>query len=495
MCVTDHPVANHALESCSSGCMYSNQVSFCRWAGAQLDHTQVVSSPQQLYTYSSYIQDGAPDKETSWPPQGYILAPQPQQQILQPQPPQQHTTQPHQQHPAMYGQTHEPVHAVPQVLQHMRQHAAPVQYTNTFVRESVPGNPSAAHCSLQTDLCGAVWPLNQPFPIIAPSTMPSNHHAYAVLHSAQGWAGSGRVPMHASHAGGMHVQQATMQGHSPSNPSATLADSNIGSHSKASQLSTQSTVAALHMHGSMMPTPDNDGGAAMGVLANAVATSSNQNQVQPPVAENAPTMNHQPQQQQQSHQQHQRQAQHPGPLPVDHKTAVYQPNVKMEIAGHGGALHSSMQCFGRHPSPPASPPPELVDLPFDFGKFDELEHAQCHAYDDVAAHSGQSKAAEPALNDMDSIFDVPAITDSEDLFKLFTHDSQGNPMITSHIHQRHDDPSSHELEFVANGFHSAVNTTEFDVEGCGASVGDCRMAETDPTLGSYVSALGVASTS
>ena len=133
----------------------------------------------------------------------------------------------------------------------------------------------------------------------------------------------------------------------------------------------------------------------------------------------------------------------------------------------------------------------LVDLPFDFGKFDELEHA--HVYG--GAHSGQSAAADRSLNDMDSIFDVPAITDSEDLFKIFTHDSQGNPMITSHIHQRHEDP--HELEFISNVFqHSTVNTEEFEGEGIGASVGDCRMAETDPAFGgAYASTLGVTSPS
>jgi hypothetical protein len=46
--------------------------------------------------------------------------------------------------------------------------AFPLQYTNTFTREAVPGNADAAHVSMQTDLCGHSWPLDQPFPVPAP---------------------------------------------------------------------------------------------------------------------------------------------------------------------------------------------------------------------------------------------------------------------------------------------------------------------------------------
>ena len=49
----------------------------------------------------------------------------------------------------------------------------PLQYTNTFTRESVPGNSGAAHASLQTDLCGYSWPLDAPFPF---PTHPAQHH-------------------------------------------------------------------------------------------------------------------------------------------------------------------------------------------------------------------------------------------------------------------------------------------------------------------------------
>lgn len=292
-------------------------------------------------------------------------------------------------------------------------------------------------------------------------------------------------------AGGIQLQSAAMQGHNLSAPSATLADSNLASYSKASHLSAQSTVAALHMHGGMMPTPDHEVGGVMATLATAVATSSNQNQAQQPVAENAAAgMNHQHSQQQQQ------QRHHAAPLQVDHAAGVYQPSVKMELAAHESRQHSGMHEFGK-PSPPTSPPPVLVDLPFDFGKFDELEGAQSgHGFGE-AAHSDQSQPADHALNEMDSIFDVPTITDSEDLFKIFTHDSQGNPMITSHIHQRHaaEDPSDHDLDFVTNVFNSTMGPTDFECERGEGSVGDCRMAETESTLGSYVSALGVASPS
>jgi hypothetical protein len=51
----------------------------------------------------------------------------------------------------------------------------PMQYTNTFTREAVPGKEGAAHCSLQTDLCGHLWPLSQPFPFpFPPQTFPQH---------------------------------------------------------------------------------------------------------------------------------------------------------------------------------------------------------------------------------------------------------------------------------------------------------------------------------
>jgi hypothetical protein len=57
----------------------------------------------------------------------------------------------------------------------------PMQYTNTFTREAVPGNASVAHASMQTDLCGHSWPLDQPLPVPAylhqPHTQLPHMHA------------------------------------------------------------------------------------------------------------------------------------------------------------------------------------------------------------------------------------------------------------------------------------------------------------------------------
>lgn len=391
-----------------------------------------------------------------------------------------------QQKQSLYGQSRESVHAVPHGLQHMQQHAAPVQYTNTFVREAVPGNPKAANCSLQTDLCGAVWPLNQPFPIIAPSVMHGSHPAYTILTSAQAWGSNRSVPAHvAGHAGnGFHLPAPAMQGHTHSAPTSTLADSTLGS--KASHLSAQSAVPAFHVHGSMMPTPENDMGATVGVHATAVATSSNQ--VQQPAAEKATQMNHQ-QPQQQHHQARQQS------MPLSMEQVGAQPTaVKMEVA-HENQHHSSTQGFGRAPSPPASPPPDIIDLPFDFGKFDEVQGVQSGHMFGSGVHSGQSMPGDE-FNEMDSIFDMPAITDSEDMFKIFTHDNHGNPMITSHIHHRMP-VEDHGLEFVSNVFDSSVGPADFDADLYGGHAIECRMAnnESESKLGSVVSAHAVVSPS
>ena len=80
-----------------------------------------------------------------------------------------------------------PMHAVQQTQQQQQQHNVmcvpsmqmAMQYTNTFTREAVPGRVNAAHCSLQTDLCGHTWPLSQPFPYPASAQprLPSPHHS------------------------------------------------------------------------------------------------------------------------------------------------------------------------------------------------------------------------------------------------------------------------------------------------------------------------------
>jgi hypothetical protein len=448
-----------------------------------MSHSQSEAASQQVHAYNRFPQDGQTD--TSRPLQGYILTMPQQHQALHSQ----HPAQPP--HQAVYGQSHKSVPAVPQVLQHIHHQHAPVQYMNTFVREAVPGNSNAAHCSLQTDLCGAVWPLHQPFPIIMPALMQGSSPAYSFLTSAQGWgSSSGGLPVHVAHpeANVMPLQNGAMQGNAHCPPVSTLAESNLASH-----MSSQSRVPAMHVHGGMMPTPDHEVADAMGLLAAANATSSNQ--AQQPVPESAAT--EQQQQQPQKHAQPQQPVHHAASMLMDHPRAMYQqPTVKVELT-QGNVHDNALQGWSKPPSPPSSPPPELLDLPFDFCKFEELEGVQAGNVYGNTTQSGQSAPADHANTEMDSMFDVPAISDSEDLFQIFTHDYHGHPMITSHIHQRHpaEDPSDQDLEYVT--MHSGMGQGDFDGEGVGASVDRCRMAtEADSNMrSSYISALGVASTS
>jgi hypothetical protein len=102
-------------------------------------------------------------------------------------------------------------------LQPQQGKAYPSVYMNLLVREAVPGKPGAAHCSMQTDLCGNTWPLDQPFPFA--TVVPHQMLVPYMQHQAHGM-----LPPQAAHA----------------SPGATTAQSN-----PASNLSSQGHVMLL----------------------------------------------------------------------------------------------------------------------------------------------------------------------------------------------------------------------------------------------------------
>ena len=77
-------------------------------------------------------------------------------------------------------------------------------------------------------------------------------------------------------------------------------------------------------------------------------------------------------------------------------------------------------------SPPSSPPPELlVDDLFDFDRLEGTQHLA------LPTHSDD-------LQDIDAVLGMAALPGtSDDLLKMLTHDPvAGNPVLTTHIHQR-----------------------------------------------------------
>jgi hypothetical protein len=142
-----------------------------------------------------------------------------------------------QMHGYPYSALPTPHHGAPAFQQH---YTAP--FTNTLVREAVPDNPKAAHCSLQTDLCGAMWPLQQPFPF-PPLMQPPT---YALVSHPHAWDRN-MAPMRTSD--NLHASYEQAPGsRALQPPAATLTDSSIPTASKSQVSSQTGVMQSMHAH-------------------------------------------------------------------------------------------------------------------------------------------------------------------------------------------------------------------------------------------------------
>lgn len=272
-------------------------------------------------------------------------------------------------------------------------------YTNTIVREAVPGNPNAAHCCLQTDLCGATWPLNQPFPMPQPqqAVYHTQQGGYAMIaHGPGNWDGmaptygSGPLPMGVQLAGG------------PGSESTPHTLTQMSANPSSAQTHCAMTVS---VGGGDTAAGAPSGGAARGG-SGAVGAAF------------------------------------PGDLSGVHMVKAESTgapelmcNVKMERGGGTDCLAG----LPVPPSPPSSPPPELVDMLFDFDKFDDLDDLE--SFDAAGAGAPGDGGAASGTNGFGELDDMLAmvgadVTDTSELFKIFTPDVHGMPTMTTHLHQR-----------------------------------------------------------
>eukprot|EP00892_Ulva_mutabilis_P001359 jgi/Ulvmu1/11223/UM072_0060.1 len=299
---------------------------------------------------------------------------------------------------------------------HAHGHIVPFQmhshhaYTNTIIREAVPGNPNAAHCCLQTDLCGATWPLNQPFPVPQPqqAVYHTQQGSYAMIaHGPGNWNGMG--PSYGSGALPMGVQFVS----APPSESAPQTLTQTSANPSSAQTHCAMTVS---MGGGDTSAAAPSGGAAPGG-SGALGTAF------------------------------------PGDISGMHMVKAESTggpdlmcNVKMERGGGTDCIAG----LPVPPSPPSSPPPELVDMLFDFDKFDDLDNLE--SFDAAGAGAatcggGGDSSGTTGFEDLDDVLGMGGadVTDTSELFKIFTPDVHGIPTMTTHLHQRMTSEQSAEL--------------------------------------------------
>lgn len=306
----------------------------------------------------------------------------------------------HVQHSHVHGQ-------VMPVAVHHASHA----FTNTIVREAVAGNSNAAHCSLQTDLCGANWPLNQPFPMPA-------HPQGAVYHMQQGG-----YAMLAHGPGGMWDGVSTMYGNGllPVGVQFSQPPVSDAGPQALTQMSANPSSAQTHC-GMAMSVGGGDTAAAAVPSGTALAAHT--------MAGGSGTLGRV----------------YPSDMAGLHRLKAepgvgpdLMSDVKMEQGGGADCIAG----LPLPPSPPSSPPPELVDMLFDFDKFDDLDDLEsfdaggagmCGA--GAGADDGTSGAG--GFGDIDDMLGMRGadVTDTSELFKIFTPDVHGMPTMTTHLHQR-----------------------------------------------------------
>lgn len=292
-------------------------------------------------------------------------------------------------------------------VMHVPMHQPP-QYTNTIVREAVPGNTNAAHCSLQTDICGATWPLHQPFPMPAQPQSAVYHMqqgGYAMVAASPGlWDGmsstygSGLLPM------GVHF----------SGPPASDAGPHTLTQMSANPSSAQTNCAMAMSVGGGDTAAAAAPSGALPLASHTIAGGSGLGGAYPSDVAGMQRLKVEP-------------------------TAG--PDLMSDIKMEQGGGTDCMAGLPLPPSPPSSPPPELVDMLFDFDKFDDLEDLE--SFDaggtgmaDGGGADGTSGAG--GFGDMDDMLAMGGadVTDTSELFKIFTPDVHGMPTMTTHLHQR-----------------------------------------------------------